>query len=254
MPIHNWKSVEPGIFHDFHQGWSWMIRQALNRILPKDHYAIVEQCAVTPESKRYEPDVVTLQTDHTESDSAVVTLAAPPQTTRRLRADLDAYTAKKNFVAIRHVSGDRMVAVIELISPGNKSSVRDAEQFVTKVEDLLRREIHVMLVDLFPPSRTNPYGIHDAIWQNFDSRDPQPVDPAKPLQTVSYENHGAGDLEAYIEPLAVGDAIPDMPVFLRPGGCVMVPLEATYNSAFEAVPLRWRRVIAPEILPAASPS
>ena len=75
-----------------------------------------------------------------------------------------------------------------------------------------------------------------------------------PYGPVSYENHGEGDLEAYIEPLGVGDAIPDMPVFLRPGGCVMVPLEATYNSAFDAVPLRWRRVIAPETLPAVSPS
>jgi Protein of unknown function (DUF4058) len=254
MPIHNWKSVESGIFHDFHQGWSWMIRQALNGILPSDHYAVVEQCAVTSESARYEPDVVTLQTDVLDSESSGVALAAPPQTTRRMRADLDAYTAKKNIVVIRHVSRDRIVAIIELISPGNKSSIRDTKQFVTKVEDLLRREIHVMLVDLFPPSRTNPYGIHDAIWQNFDSHDPLPIDPAKSLLAVSYENHGDGVLEAYIEPLAIGDSIPDMPIFLRPGGCVMVPLEATYNSAFDAVPLRWRRVIAPETLPVISPS
>jgi hypothetical protein len=34
-----------------------------------------------------------------------------------------------------------------------------------------------------------------------------------------------------------------MPVFLRPGGHVPLPLEATYTSAYDAVPARWRRVI-----------
>ncbi len=254
MPIHNWKSVESGIFHNFHQLWSTRIMESLNPVLPADHYAIVEQNALTTSKQRYEPDVVTLQTDLFGSDSGSVALAPPPQSTRRVRADLDAYTAKKNMVAIRHVSGDRMVAIIELLSPGNKSSVRHTKLYVSKVELWLRREIHVLLVDLFRPSRTNPHGIHDAIWKNFDSRDPQPVDPAKPLMAVSYENHGWGDIEAYIEPLGIGDAIPDMPVFLRPGGCVMVPLESTYRSAFDAVPLRWRRVIEAGTPPATSPN
>ncbi len=254
MPIHNWKSVESGIFHGFHQVWSTRIMESLNRVLPSDHYAIVEQNATLSEKSRYEPDVVTLRTDAFGSNTGGVALALPPQTARRVRADLDAYAAKKNIVAIRHVSGDEIVAIIELVSPGNKSSHRDAKQFVTKIESLLRREIHVLLVDLFPSSRTNPHGLHEAIWENFDSHEPQPVDPAKPLMAMSYENHGKGDLEAYIEPLAVGDTIPAMPVFLEPGGCVMVALEETYNSAFAAMPLRWRMVIDSDTHPAASPS
>jgi hypothetical protein len=59
MPIHNWKLVDAAIFHAFHQGWSGKIRVELNRILPRDHYAIVEQVATTKEDRRYEPDVVT---------------------------------------------------------------------------------------------------------------------------------------------------------------------------------------------------
>ena len=46
---------------------------------------------------------------------------------------------------------------------------------------------------------------------------------------------------AFIDPIAVGTALPDMPLFLRPPGHVMVPLEATYKTAFEGVPERWRR-------------
>ncbi len=254
MPIHNWKSVDAGIFHDFHQGWSWMIRNALNRVLPRDHYAIVEQIASTPEERRYEPDVVTLQTDGYDSDGGGVALAPAPQTTRRIRTESDIYAAKKNLVAIRHVSGDRIVAVIELVSPGNKSSAFEIKRLVDKVEDLLLREIHVLIVDLFPTSRTNPDGIHEAIWDRIGSADLPAADPAKKLVAVSYEVHDVRDVEAYIEPLAIGDAIPDMPVFLRPGGCVMLPLEETYNSAYAAVPLRWRRVIDAGTPPAVSPS
>jgi hypothetical protein len=44
-------------------------------------------------------------------------------------------------------------------------------------------------------------------------------------------------------PLRPIHPLPDMPVFLRPGGHVPLPLEATYTSAYDAVPARWRRVI-----------
>ena len=34
-----------------------------------------------------------------------------------------------------------------------------------------------------------------------------------------------------------------MPLFLEPGGHVLVPLEATYKAAFSAMPKRWRNVL-----------
>jgi hypothetical protein len=49
---------------------------------------------------------------------------------------------------------------------------------------------------------------------------------------------------AYIETVAVGDALSDMPLFLAPELYVMVPLEVTYQSAWDTVPARWQRVIA----------
>jgi hypothetical protein len=47
-------------------------------------------------------------------------------------------------------------------------------------------------------------------------------------------------LSAYVEPVAVGDPLPEMPLFLEPELYVPVPLETTYTSAFAAVPRRWR--------------
>lgn len=253
MPIHNWKSVESGIFHGFHQVWSTRIMESLNRVLPSDHYAIVEQNATLSEKNRFEPDVVTLRSDSFNSSTAGVALGSPPQTSRRVRDDLDAYASKKNIVSVRHVTGDEIVAIVELVSPGNKSSFRDMRQFVAKIEQLLRRGIHVLLVDLFPPSKTNPNGLHEAIWDHFDSRDPEPMAPARPLMTMSYENHGQSSMEAYLEALSVGGVIPSMPVFLECDGCVMVPLEETYNSAYAAMPERLKSLIEAGTPPATSP-
>jgi hypothetical protein len=50
---------------------------------------------------------------------------------------------------------------------------------------------------------------------------------------------------AYIETVAVGDLLPDMPLFLAPNGCVQVPLESTYDAAFQTMPSRWRNVLQP---------
>ena len=43
--------------------------------------------------------------------------------------------------------------------------------------------------------------------------------------------------------VAVGDALPDMPLYLTPEFYVNVPLEATYRTAFDAVPRLYRDVL-----------
>ncbi|NUQ64595.1 MAG: hypothetical protein HUU20_19180 [Pirellulales bacterium] len=48
---------------------------------------------------------------------------------------------------------------------------------------------------------------------------------------------------AFIEPVAVGGRLPDMPLFLDPERYVPVPLEDTYTAAFAAVPKRWQSVL-----------
>ena len=48
---------------------------------------------------------------------------------------------------------------------------------------------------------------------------------------------------AYIEPIAGGDVLPEMPLFLRQGAHIKVPLETTYRQVWEKVPRRWRSVL-----------
>ena len=90
-----------------------------------------------------------------------------------------------------------------------------------------------MLIDLFPPGSFDPSGIHGAVWDKYGE---QPYEPPadKRLTLASYS---AGDIKsAYVQPISVGDAQPDMPLFLSRNGTSIAPLERTYMEAYEGVP------------------
>jgi hypothetical protein len=150
------------------------------------------------------------------------------------------YRRKQKAIVVRHVSGDDVVAVIEIVSPGNKAARNPLRAFVEKAAELLSNGIHLLIIDLFPPGRRDTEGIHGEIWQEVAGQEVE-ASPAKPLTLASYDAGNA--LRAYVIRAAVGDALTDMPLFLEPGLAVTVPLEATYNAAFAEVPRRWRRVL-----------
>ncbi len=219
MPMHGWTRVDAGIYHDFHHEWISEIKRALNRgLLPEDYYALAEQQAAG-----FGPDVLTLQ--DTAGDSAP-----------------GGATATLSSVVVRHVSGDRIIAMIEIVSPGNKNNTNAFNAFVQKACEPLEHRIHLLLIDPFPPGRRDPNGIHAAIWAMVED-DPFQLPPERPLTLVAYECETI--THAYIETIAVGEVVPDMPLFLEPGAHVLVPLEATYRTAWDTVPARWQRVIAP---------
>ncbi|HET6882767.1 MAG TPA: DUF4058 family protein [Pirellulales bacterium] len=241
MTIHDWTRVDAGIFHHFHQNWVPEISRSLNAgRLPPDYYALVEQVS----GGRW-PDVLTLQAPPRRSTlpeprGGLMLDDAPPQVQFRQKAEGDLYAAKASAVVIRHVSGHEVVAIVEVVSPGNKSSRSRLDEFVGKAVEILRAGIHLLIVDLFPPGPRDPEGIHKAIWDEFIEND-FALPAGKPLTLAAY---AAGDYpEAFVEPLAVGDRLPDMPLFLSSEIYVPVPLEATYQPAWEAMPTYWREFL-----------
>jgi hypothetical protein len=66
-------------------------------------------------------------------------------------------------VVIYHATGDRIVALIDILSPGNKHSQHTIDDFLDKVIAALREGYHVMVIDLFPPGRYDPSGMHGVI-------------------------------------------------------------------------------------------
>lgn len=242
MPVHDWTRVPAGLFHHFHQQWIADLCSRLNsRGLPGGYYALIEQSAAG-----LVPDILTLERSGNgqtkgsfPSEGGIALATAPPQTRYVMSADAEPYALRANRIAIRHPLGE-VVAVLEIVSPGNKDSRHALKSFVDKSLELLASGIHLLVVDLFPPGVRDPQGIHGAIWQEVCD-EPFILPDDKPLTLASYV---AGlPRMAYVEPVAVGDSLPDMPLFLAPATHIPVPLEETYNRTFSLCPEPMREMV-----------
>jgi hypothetical protein len=246
MPIHDWTRVPAGLFHHFHQDWTIEIARQLNRgRLPKGLSALVEQRAGPRES-----DVLTIESTRElgrfgSDGGRPVATAEPPATRIVRRSTKEIYAGRANRVVVRHHLG-RIVAVIEIVSPGNKDSRAALRDFVDKTIDFLRAGIHVLVVDLFPPTPRDPCGIHKAMWDEIEEEEFTFPD-GKDRLLVSYET--GAERAAYIEPVAVGDELPDMPLFLTNSVHVPVPLEPTYRATWEAGPEELRVAVEMGVMP-----
>jgi hypothetical protein len=230
MPIHDWTRVRANRVHDFHQRWTVAICNALNAgRLPPGYFAMVEQKAGGPE-----PDVITLELTPPAGSGAggVAVDVRPPQARFVTRSEAAGYARKANRVTVRHPDGD-VVAVVEIVSPGNKDSRHAVRAFARKAVELIHAGVHLLIVDLFPPGRRDAQGIHKVIWDRLHEES-FTLPPDKPLTLAAY---AAGtETVAYVEPVAVGDALPEMPVFLTADRYVPCPLEETYRTAWEQFP------------------
>lgn len=246
MPIHDWTPVSAGTIHAFHLSWISEIQLSLNGgLLPPDSYAQAEQIIGL-----YGPDAVTLQdlTSHSngsiagapDSNGGIALAAAPPKARLTATTEMDDYVLKRRTLVIRHSSDDRIVALLEIVLPGNKSSRRALDSFVEKAVEALNRGNHLLIVDFFPPGRRDPQGLHGAIWSEIlDEPFSLPAD--EPLTLAA---HSAGTPKrAFVEPAAVGRDLLEMPLFLEPETYVNSPLESTYRGAFRGVPRKGQAVL-----------
>ncbi len=240
MPIHDWSRVNSGIFHAFHQMWITEITRQLNSgLLPRDYYALPEQV-----TGGMIPDVVTLQAESqspagSDSSGGTAVASAPPKTAVIRQAEDELYALRADRIVVRHSLGD-VVAVIEIVSPGNKQTRSALRAFVEKSVRLLRQGIHLLIVDLLPPMKHDPAGIHKAIWDEIVD---EPFElPADQQQTLVAYAAGTPKI-AYIQPTGVGEALPDMPVFLSAERYVNVPLENSYQATWSTCPAPMKRLL-----------
>jgi hypothetical protein len=184
-----------------------------------------------------ELDVVALQARtaskrRKDPGGGTAVIETPPRTRVVEQAETQLYARKADRIAVHHGLG-KVIAFIEIVSPGNKGSRHELRAFVEKAAEFLEHGIHLLVVDLFPPTKRDPQGIHRAIWEEIaDSNFRLPA--SKPLTLASYS---AGLVKkAYVEPVAVRALMPDMPLFLEPERHVLTPLEKTYQATWDALP------------------
>lgn len=210
MPIHDWKKVPVGLYHHFHQMWTCELCNGLSSgVLPKGSYALIDQ-----------------RSTESRADD-------------KQQTDSDVYAKRANRVAVRNSFGE-VVALIELVSPGNKDNKHSIKAFIEKAADFISNNVNLLVVDLFPPTPRDPDGIHKAIWDQF-REEPFDMPAGKPLIVASY---CAGDTKtAYVESVRVGDVLPAIALFLDSRTYVPAPLEETYMRTWEKCPTEMKAIV-----------
>jgi hypothetical protein len=243
MPMHDWTRVSDGTVHDFHYSWVLEIKRGLKRgPLPKGYYVMAEQFG----GDLGAPDVLTLQAAAADAEpegslSGTATLTeTPPAVHARTTIARDSYARMQRTLVVRHRSGDRIVAMIEVLSPGNKSSRHAVRSFVDKAVAALDSGVHLLLIDVHPPGPRDPNGIHGVLLNEIGTED-YVLGGDRPLTAVAYT--GGAVVDAFVAHFAVGEPIPQMPLFLTRENYVRVPLEAAYMAAWEDVPPQYQEAL-----------
>jgi hypothetical protein len=135
-------------------------------------------------------DVLTLQLESApgngspegiQEDGPIAVAQSPPKVSRKFVASAEtAYRELRRTIAVRSTDGHRIVALIEIVAPGNKDRPKSVDDFVEKAWAALHEGLHLLVVDLFPPGPYDPGGMHGMIWQRHDAADYEPP-PGKPL-------------------------------------------------------------------------
>jgi hypothetical protein len=242
MPVHDWTRATDAAFHDFHYSWVLEIKRALKRgLLPKGYYVMAEQLGGDVGA----PDVLTLQASGMPTDGPLAGTAtltdAPPVVHARTTIERDSYARVQRTLVIRHTSNDRIVAMIEVLSRGNKSSRHAIRSLLDKAVAALDGGIHLLLVDVHPPGPRNPNGIHGVVLNEIGTDD-YVLGSDRPLTVAAYV--GGAVVKAFVAHFAVGEPIPPMPLFLTTENYIRVPLEAAYMAAWEDVPPQYQQALA----------
>jgi hypothetical protein len=201
MRVHDWRRVSDGTFRDFHYSWVLEIKRALKPRLPEGYYVMAEQ----------------------------------------LGRDPDAYARLQRSVVIRHTSNDRIVAKIEVLSPGNELSRHAIRSLLNKAVAALDGGVHLLLVDVHPPGPRDPNGVHGALMNEIGT-DEYVLGRERALTAAAYI--GGAVVDAFVRHFAVGEPLPDMPLFLTRENYIPVPLEAAYMAAWEDVPPQYQGILS----------
>jgi hypothetical protein len=218
---HSWDEV--------HGGWPMEIVRVLNPILPAGFRAAPSVHLGSP----FEVDVSTYDLDTRDPDvipdsggTATQTSLAPTFTVAADLADQDEYEIRV-YDAQR---GRQLVAAIEIVSPSNKDRPETRELFVGKVAAMLQQGVCVSLVDLVTVRRANLYADLVTLFGHID---PQLAPTPPHLYAVTLRGRrpprGGFRLDAWFYPMAVGEPLPTLPIWLTDDLRVMLPLESSYQ-------------------------
>lgn len=237
MPLHDWTRADGGLFHFFHNAWLIRLADALNGgLLPPGYFAMTDQ-----RTGVYVPDVVTLTTSARPAETTGPnTAVVEPRADRKVVSHGIRRARVRNRILVRTTR--RVVAAVEVVSPGNKDGPQSVGEFVGKVSEMVQAGVHTAVVDILPPGPHDLAGVHPLVWAELDDGDPgPPPPPGQPITVVGYRA-GIPPI-AYLSYGAVGLPLPEIPLYLEGDAYVNLPLEETYTVGYTRLPPELKAVL-----------
>jgi hypothetical protein len=125
--------------------------------------------------------------------------------------------------------GHHLVAAVEIVSPPNKDRPEHRRAFVARCASLLQDCVSVTIIDLVTTHNFNLY--HDLL-ELIGKTDPSVGPEPPPLYAVACRVTKKGDdrlLETWAHALALGQALPTIPLWLADDLAVPLELEESYE-------------------------
>lgn len=216
-------------WESFHATWASQIANALNDKLPPEFLA--EELVTVG---RVEIDIATfehLRPAPTRNGSSVAVAepriwAAPLPTLSVPAVFSDSFQVK----VFNTAAGQTLVAVIELVSPGNKDRVEERRAFAIKSASYLHQGVSLIIVDVVTNRGSN---LHNETARLF-SNDPRLMMTGADLYAVAYRpvlRDERPEIDVWPHPLAVGQLLPTLPLRLTGDLFIPVDLDASYTEA-----------------------
>lgn len=225
-------------YEGFHSMWATHLTEQLNlRPLPPRFLAepdVHVGVSVATDVAAFEEDAL----PGDGPNGAVATaIWAPPQPPVVVPVDFAGLQAFE----IKVYDQDRartLVAAVELLSPGNKDRPEARRAFLDKCASYLREGVSVVVVDIVTSRRHN---FHVALMELFNGGEAAAAAAASDLYAVAYRVRVVGtrtQLEAWPATLALGEALPTLPLWLAVDYAAPLELEAAYREACRGAGIR----------------
>lgn len=210
----------------FHGAWAAAIARLLNQgVLPPGYYAM----PLVDRDGPVEIDVAALREQGATDGAAAPQTWAPPAPALAVAVELPA--ADEVEVQVFADDGDpRLTAAIELLSPRNKDRPQARQAFAVKWVGYLHQGSSLVVVDTVTTRRADP---NSAILSLLGVDVGVAAMPSS-LSAVSYRAVGREEetqqLQVWPAPLALGQPLPTLPLWIAPDLYVPLDLEASYQA------------------------
>jgi hypothetical protein len=217
----------------FHGAWAEAIARHLNEDLLPPRYVAEARVKI---GSRVEIDVAALEEAngrHFAAEDGAIAVWAPPQPTVTAALDF----AGLDVIEINIVNdeeGPKVVSAIELVSPANKDRPSHRHAFAIKCASYLQNGVSVMIVDVVTERHGN---LHAELLELLKLAIESPGMAAEDLYATVYRPVIGPDqsrLDLWAESLAVGAALPTLPLWLGADLALPLSLEQTYLAACAA--------------------